>query len=195
MAQLENKIEMRTEIIRQSLDILDIISNSSYITEDSLSIRFATLFMDPTFDPIDIDLAGSGNINLIRNDSLKRYISHWNSDLKSYNESEQIQHNHYVSEIIPFMKRVGIMRNVNHVFWSAQKLRMGFLDKGSNNKVLTPGLSANKIDVQSILNDQELEGLLTFAFTFSQVCNMEGESLKKRMNQTLETIENEIKEE
>jgi hypothetical protein len=192
LAQLENKIEMRHEIIAQSLDILGMSSNSSTISADSLSIRFATLFMDPTFDPIDIDVVSSGKINLIRNDSLKRFISHWTSDIKAYVESEQIQHEHYISEVIPFMKKVGIMRNVNHVFWSAQKLRMGFLDKGENNEVLTPGMSSKEIDVQSILENPNLEGLLTFVFTFSQVCNLEGQTLKKRMQQTLEIIENEI---
>ena len=195
LAQLENKIEMRREIIAQSLDILELTSNSSAINDDSLSIRFATLFMDPTFDPIDIDVVSSGNIKLIRNDSLKRLFSHWTSDIKAYVESEQIQHNHYISEVIPFMKQVGIMRNVNHVFWSAQKLRMGFLDKGANNMVLTPGMSLKEIEAKSILENPQLEGLLTFVFTFSQVCNMEGQTLKKRMQQTLEIIVNEIKEE
>jgi len=192
LVQLENKIEMRNKIISQSLDILNIASNSSTISADSLTIRFATLFMDPTFDPIDINVESTGNIKLIRNDSLKRLLSHWTSDIKAYVESEQIQHEHYISEVIPFMKKVGIMRNVNHVFWSAQKLRIGFLDKGENNEVLTPGMSSKEIDIQSILENPDLEGLLTFVFTFSQVCNLEGQTLKKRMQQTIEIIENEI---
>ena len=192
LVQLENKIEMRNKIISQSLDILNMASNSSTISTDSLTIRFATLFMDPTFDPIDINLESTGNIKLIRNDSLKRLLSHWTSDIKAYVESEQIQHEHYISEVIPFMKKVGIMRNVNHVFWSAQKLRIGFLDKGENNEVLTPGMSSKEIDIQSILENPDLEGLLTFVFTFSQVCNLEGQTLKKRMQQTIEIIENEI---
>ena len=96
LAQLENKIEMRHKIIAQSLDILNIASKSSNISSDSLSIQFATLFMDPTFDPIDINLENTGDIRLIRNDSLKRLLSHWTSDVKAYVESEQIQHNHYI---------------------------------------------------------------------------------------------------
>jgi hypothetical protein len=192
LVQLENKIEMRNKIISQSLYILNIASNSSAISADSLTIRFATLFMDPTFDPIDINMESTGDIKLIRNDSLKRFLSHWTSDIKAYVESEQIQHQHYISEVIPFMKKVGIMRNVNDVFWSAQKLRMGFLDKGVNNEVLTPGRSSKEIDIQSILENPDLEGLLTFVFTFSQVCNLEGKTLKNRMQQTLEIIENEI---
>jgi len=186
---------MRGEIIAQSLDILEITSNSSTISADSLSILFATLFMDPKFDPIDIDVVSSGNIKLIRNDSLKRFLSHWSSDIKAYTEFEQIQHNHYISEIIPFMKQVGIMRNVNHLFWSAQKLRMGFLDKGINSTVLTPGKSSKAIAVQSVMKNLQLEGLVTFVFTFSQVCNLEAQTLKKRMHETLEILENEIKEE
>ncbi|MGB5668695.1 MAG: hypothetical protein WBM53_17805 [Maribacter sp.] len=90
------------------------------------------------------------------------------------------------------MKEVGIMRNANHVFWEAQELRMGFLDKGKNDKILTLGKSSAAIDVNTILTDPRLEGLVTFIFTFSQVCNLEGQTLKKRMQQTIEIIENEI---
>jgi hypothetical protein len=192
LVHLENKMQMRNQLIAQSLDILEIVSNSAKISEDSLSIRFATLFMDPTFDPVEIDVVTSGNIKLIRNDSLKRFLAHWTSDIKAYIESEQIQHDHYISEVIPFMKEVGIMRNVNHVFWSAQQLRIGFLDKGANTMVKTPGKSLKEIDVQSVLRNTHLEGLLTFVFTFSQVCNLEGKTLKKRMQQTLNIIESEI---
>lgn len=192
LLQLENKIEMRRKLISESLNILDISSKNILISQDSLSMIFATFFMDPTFDPIENDLMNLANINLIRNDSLKQLLSHWNSDFKAYSESEQIQHNHYISEIIPFMKEVGIMRNANHVFWKAQELRMGFLDKGKSDEILTLGESPNNIDVQSILEDSRLEGIATFIFTFSQVCNLEGQSLKEKMQKTIEILEHEI---
>ena len=190
--QLENKIEMRRKLISESLNVLEITSKDITISNDSLSRIFATFFMDPTFDPIENDVINSGNIELIRNDTLKQLLSHWTSDIISYKESEQIQHDHYISEIIPFMKEVGIMRNANHVFWKAQELRMGFLDKGKNNKVLTIGKSPVEIDVKSILHDPRLEGLVTFIFTFSQVCNLEGQTLKEKMKNIIEIIENEI---
>lgn len=193
LLQLENKIEMRRKLIRESLNILDLSSKEITISEDSLSTIFATFFMDPTFDPIKNDVVNSGDIKLIRNDSLKQMLSHWTSDIAAYKESEIIQHDHYITEIIPYMKEVGIMRNVNHIFWEAQELRMGFLDKGKNDKILTVGKSLNNIDVESILKDPRLEGMVTFIFTFSQVCNLEGETLKEKMQKIIETIESEIK--
>ena len=192
LLQLENKIEMRRKLIAESLTVLDITSKDISISQDSLSMIFATFFMDPTFDPIENDLMNLGNIKLIRNDSLKQLLSHWTSDFKAYKESEQIQHDHYISEIIPFMKDVGIMRNANHVFWKAQELRMGFLDKGKSDKTLTIGKSPNEIDVQSILKDKRLEGLVTFIFTFSQVCNLEGQTLKEKMQKTIAMLNNEL---
>ena len=192
LLQLENKIEMRRKLITESLTVLDIISKDMTISQDSLSMIFATFFMDPTFDPIENDLMNLENIKLIRNDSLKQLLSHWTSDFKAYSESEKIQHDHYISEIIPFMKEVGIMRNANHVFWKAQELRMGFLDKGKNDKILTIGKSNKEIDVQSIIKDSRLEGLATFIFTFSQVCNLEGQTLKEKMQKTIEMLENEM---
>ncbi|SDB31810.1 hypothetical protein SAMN03097699_0677 [Flavobacteriaceae bacterium MAR_2010_188] len=193
LLQLENKIEMRRKLIAESLTVLDITSSDKSISQDSLSIIFATFFMDPTFDPIENDVVNSGNIKLIRNDTLKQLLSHWTSDIMAYKESELIQHDHYISEIIPFMKEVGIIRNVNHVFWNAQELRMGFLDKGKNDKILNIGKSPKEINVQSILKDQRLEGLVTFIFTFSQVCILEGQTLKEKMQSIIEILESEIK--
>ncbi len=193
LLQLENKIEMRRKLIEESLNVLSITSKDKSIPQDSLSMIFATFFMDPTFDPIENDVMNSGNIKLINNDTLKRLLSHWTSDIMAYKESELIQHDHYISEIIPFMKDVGIMRNANHMFWKAQELRMGFLDKRKNDKILTIGKSPNEIDVQAILKDPRLEGIITFIFTFSQVCNLEGQALKEKMQKIIEIIENEIK--
>jgi translation elongation factor EF-Tu-like GTPase len=131
-------------------------------------------------------------MQLIRNDSLKQLLSHWKSDFNAYRESEQIQHDHYISDIIPFMKEVGIMRNVNHVFWKAQSLRMGFLDKGKNNKIKNIAKSPKEIEVSTVLNHPNLEGMLTFIFTFSQVCNLEGQTLKQKMEKIIEIIDKEI---
>ncbi|EAR01925.1 DUF6090 family protein [Maribacter sp. HTCC2170] len=192
LLQLENKIEMRRKLISESLTVLDFTSKNISISQDSLSMIFATFFMDPTFDPIENDLMNLENIKLIRNDSLKQLLSHWTSDFNAYSESEQIQHDHYIYEIIPFMKEVGIMRNANHVFWKEKELRMGFLDKGKSDKILTMGKSPKEIDVQSILKDPRLEGLATFIFTFSQVCNIEGQTLKEKMQKTIEMLENEM---
>ena len=194
LLQLENKIEMRNKLITESLNVLEITSKDIAISTDSLSTIFATFFMDPTFDPIENDLTNLGNIQLIRNDSLKQLLSHWTSDFNAYSESEQIQHDHYISKIIPFMKEVGIMRNANHVFWKAQELRMGFLDKGKNEKIRILGKSPKEINVQSILNDTRLEGLVTFIFTFSQVCNLEGQTLKEKMQKIINIIDSEIEQ-
>ncbi|RKS42513.1 hypothetical protein BC962_3271 [Gillisia mitskevichiae] len=192
LLQLENKIEMRRRLITESLNVFEITSKDKSISEDSLSKIFATFFMDPTFDPIENDVMKSGNIKLIRNDTLRQLLSHWTSDIVAYKESELIQHDHYISQIIPFMKEVGIMRNANHAFWKEQELRMGFLDKGKNDKIITLDKSPNEIDVQSILKNPRFEGLVTFIFTFSQVCNLEGQTLKKKMQKILEIIEIEI---
>ena len=84
------------------------------------------------------------------------------------------------------------MRNANHVFWSEKELRMGFLDKGENDKILAIGKSPKSIAVDSILSDPRLEGLVTFIFTFSQVCNIEGQTLKEKMQNIIEILESEI---
>ncbi|MGB5668694.1 MAG: DUF6090 family protein [Maribacter sp.] len=76
LLQLENKIEMRRKLIAESLNIMEITSKDTIISEDNLSMIFATFLMDPTFDPIENDVINSGNIKLIRNDTLTQLLSH-----------------------------------------------------------------------------------------------------------------------
>ena len=53
-------------------------------------MKFATLYKDPTFDPIENDLISSGNIRLIQNKELKKYLSNWTADVVALREIEAI---------------------------------------------------------------------------------------------------------
>ena len=89
LAQLEQKISMRNEIINASMDVLSYIDNAnSEIDKDTLISKIRLLGLDPTFDPIQNDLINSGNIRLIKNKHLKKLLSNWSSDVQSLKEME-----------------------------------------------------------------------------------------------------------
>ena len=90
LAQLEEKISQRTSIIEASKSLLEIIDAGVRFQEDSLVMKFATLYKDPTFDPIENDLISSGNIRLIQNKELKKYLSNWTADVVALREIEAI---------------------------------------------------------------------------------------------------------
>jgi hypothetical protein len=191
--QLENKISQRDRLMLQSKELLELAASQTQITSDSLSKKFATFLQDPTFDPIENDLFSSGKIRLIKNDSLKVLLSHWSSDLKSYKETETLQHDHMVSDIIPFMKRVGTMQNSTYEFWERAELQTGLFEQGKNVSISNAGKSMTSLNVQEVLQDQELPGLFSYIFHISKINNVEAYSLKKKIEQILDLLDKESK--
>ena len=78
LAQLKQKITMRNEIIQSSQNILKYIDNPQNVTKDSIIYHLNYIVRDPTFDPIVNDLIASGNLYLIKNDSLKQKLNEVN---------------------------------------------------------------------------------------------------------------------
>ena len=190
--QLENKISQRNTIMEGCIEMLEVIQEDTQVKPDTLSKRFATFLLDPTFNPIENDFISSGSIRLLKNDSLKKIISQWNSMNTGYQELEQMQHNHLISVIIPFLKRADIMRNTVHEFWDTMELQSGLTDQGRNANSLELKKNKKKVDVERILKDPELENLLSFIFHMSRANNMEAETLKRKMLKTIEILNNEI---
>ncbi|MCH2490869.1 MAG: DUF6090 family protein [Flavobacteriales bacterium] len=191
-SQLQNKIDQRTSIMRRCNELLDVIDKETKIHPDSLPKIFATFLLDPTFDPIDNDVIASGSIRLLKNDILKEMISKWHSDAKAYQETEQVQHDDMISSTVPFLKRVGLMRNASFQFWSNKEFQIGLIEQGRNANSLKLKNNEGKIDVDYILYDQELEGLLSYIFHISLANNLEAESLKTKMLKTIKILKMEI---
>jgi hypothetical protein len=74
LAQLEEKTLMRYEIITTSHQILETIDDPKNIDEADFFNKIGSLTLDPTFDPITNDLMSSGNLQLIKNLTLKKNI-------------------------------------------------------------------------------------------------------------------------
>ena len=70
LRQLEEKMTMRNQMIEAASSILHFIDNPDSAPKDSLLLCLSSLMRDPTFDPIQNDLLYSGNLRLIKNDTL-----------------------------------------------------------------------------------------------------------------------------
>lgn len=191
-SQIQNKIDQRTFIMNRCTEVLDMIDNNVHINPDSLSNIFATFLLDPTFDPVDNDIIASGSIRLIKNDHLKELLSKWHSDAKAYLETENVQHNHMISVTVPFLKRVGLMRNATYEFWSSLEFQSGLIEQGRNANDLSLKSNQGQFDIEFILNDRELDGLLSYIFHISRANNLEAESLQKIMLETIKILKQEI---
>lgn len=190
--QIQNKIDQRTIIMSRCIELLDMIDKKVYTNPDSLSNIFATFLLDPTFDPVDNDIIASGSIRLLKNDRLKEMLLKWHSDAKAYLETENVQHNHMISVAVPFLKRVGLMRNATYEFWSSLEFQSGLIERGKNANDLLLNSNQGQFDVEFILNDRELDGLLSYIFHISRANNLEAESLQKIMLETIKILKKEI---
>ena len=85
------------------------------------------------------------------------------------------------------------MRDVAHEFYSSTDYMIGFLEQGENANMVKIGKSKRNIDVLSILEDPEFEGMISYLYILAQAANIEAFSLRKKMMYTLDLMVNEIR--
>lgn len=187
LEQLEGKIHVRKSIIDASIDVLTYIDNPININKDSLIFRLAKLGYDPTFDPIHNDLISSGNIRLIKNSNLRKLLSNWSSDVVSVQEMEQ-QWQLVRNQInYPFMIKLDIYRDIIDENLKGNHDEQWLLDK-SIQSTIAVGKSKKTPSTQFILNDKELESVLSLAINYNNVTNIQSMTLQKRINEILKLL-------
>jgi hypothetical protein len=193
--QLDQKISARSQIISTSREILKIVDSSSPALIDSINIKMSPVLLDPTFDPIENDLFSSGSLHLIRNEDLKRLLSNWSSDIRAVSEVEEMWTRVTHEELIPFCSEIGISRTVMNNFMASWKdgndqwlLDASFMEDIS---IGNSFIQAESLDPDEI---KKLEGLLSVAITYNYAANLQSKSLKQRINQILDLLNDEIHE-
>ena len=190
--QLDQKILMRNEALEACNNLLNHIDNPNSINEDGVYQSLWTLFRDPTFDPIKNDIVGSENLRLINNDTLVRFLSNWSSEVFQVQELE-LEYQKFRTEILlPCYLRLGVSRNINNNLWKDGYTPTEALDKESKNK-FTIKPTKKSLNLTKVLEDVELEGIVSQVITHHQVSNIQSQTLRMRIINMLETIEGEIK--
>ncbi|TXE19164.1 hypothetical protein ES692_04745 [Psychroserpens burtonensis] len=192
LLQLDEKILMRSKIVRSCKDILDIIDNPISLNQDSLFQKIATLTLDPTFDPVTNDLISSGNLRLIKNEDLKQKLSNWTSDILALQEMELQWQKMTLQINFPFIVRLNIYRDIANVQYKNETVPVFILDKSLNGK-LNIGKSKKTPSLAEVLNNPELESLVTKAITDNYLNNLQSHSLRNKINDIINLIDKEIK--
>ena len=191
LKQLDEKILMRNQALDACYNLLSYIDDPNKAEENILYKELWLLVRDPTFDPIKNDIVGSENLRKIQNDSLVRLLSSWSSEVYQVQELE-LQFQKYRTEIIiPCFNRLGLSRNVNHYLWKDGYTPVEALDKNSKSTlVIKP--SKKEINTNNVLDDVELEGIASQTITFFQVTNIQSQTLRNRILNILNILEQEI---
>ena len=184
LAQLNQKIRLRHYIIDAALTILEDTDRPEEANRDSLIANLTILLIDPTFDPVENDMSSTGNLRLITNKKLKHRLSTWTSDIVAVRELEQNWSNIVYQQLQPTLTGLGISRDLANHFTNDLDLDWQ-LEGGRDLEKRTIGSSRQGASVEEIAQSKELEGLVSFAITYTSAANLESESVRERIGALL----------
>jgi len=194
LIQLDQKIKMRSNLINSAMAVLKHIDTSNTLNEDVIIPELMNVIKDPTFDPIENNIIGSGDINLIQNDSLKRLLSRWTSDFIQVKQLELDWQKMRTDILIPFLIDVKIARNFHHQSWKGTDLPIELLDKNVSSKLYL-GESSFKTELKDKDIKQRLEGIMATAISPNHVANLQSMALRSRILKILEILNNQLNKE
>ncbi|WP_445382979.1 DUF6090 family protein [Robiginitalea sp. IMCC43444] len=191
LEQLDDKIEMRNNMILASLKLLEYVNHPEKRNIDSIYTKIGFTIVAPTFDPIVNDILSSGRVQLLRNNELKGKLSSWTSEVVQVTEEEakwaQYENRHY-STLLEY----GSMRNILDKFWKNNVTESYLLDKGKKSK-FDVGNSNKEIDLNHLLDHSNFEDHIAFCATLAKIANSQSDILRSRIIEILDLIELELK--
>jgi hypothetical protein len=188
LQQLDSKIATRKLIINSSKDLLTYFDNPKLATRDSVISKLSNLGLTVTYDPIDNDLLASGQISIIKNQKLKILLTKWSTDVIQVQEVEAIYLNRYHYLDVPLMNKIGIGRTVAKVLYQKISMMPNYL---LNKDELTPyNFTESRFEpnVETLLNNMELEGIVSYSIGTNEVINAESYTLRKQIVEILDIL-------
>ncbi len=189
--QIDNKIQLRENIIKQSAEVLAIMDAKKEVDLDTLISKISVVLLAPTFDRIKNEELDSDRIQLIRNDSLRRYLNNWSSRIRNLKEQENEWVNLLNNYTIPYFIDLGISRNVNISFYEDPKNLAYLYDKSRSRKIRI-SKSEDSPSASELISNRKLEGILANAVLLNEGINWESEAYRILILDIIRLIENEI---
>jgi hypothetical protein len=195
--QLNQKIAIRQEIILSATKLLGYIDDPATRQKDSINRYLALSVGYTTFDPIVSDLANSGGLRLLRNNSLKQLLSYWTSEIMQVTESEQTWYKYRNEVYVPFLITHYQIRTARHDLIKTDYLKKYQSDKGVDSylyKIGGIGPSKYPEDYNQLLDQPDFEDHLTRCIVTNNICDVQSIILRNRIVEILELISTEIED-
>ena len=195
--QLDEKIKSKTELMKSVLKLLNYIDNPKLRIKDSIDYHLARTIPYSTFDPIVNDLASSGNLRLIRNDSLKQMLSFWTSEIKDVQEDEGSWKYYRNETFVPFLVQHYQLRTVRNKAFKTNFLDRYLITENNNDDITKSediGITKHPEDFYAMLNHPDFEDHLIRAYTVNKFAKEQCMILRKRIVEILETLNKEIEQ-
>ena len=190
--QLDEKISLRENMISASLTLLDVVDYPEKRNSDSILTLIGNTLLAPTFDPIVNDIISSGRIQYLGNSSLKEKLSRWTSEIVQVTEEEDVWLNYRSNIYIPTLLKYSSFRTIINEYWQSNLIGSFHIDKGSKSE-FTIGKSINNVHISELLDHSKFEDHIAQCASFAKLTNSQSMSLRKRIVDILQLIENELK--
>ena len=191
LIQLDNKIELRKDMISSSLKLLDYIDNPSTRNIDSIYSHIGLTILTPTFDPIVNDVTSSGRIQLLKNKDLKNKLSRWTSEIIQVTEEEvtwlKYQNRYYTTTLHKFSS----LRTISNKYWQNNITDSFHLDEGTTTK-FSVGNSKKEFEINELLDNSNFEDHMAFCATMAKITNSQSQSLRNRIVEILDLINEDL---
>ena len=191
LEQLDEKIRMRNDLIKSGLTLMEYQDFPNRRNEDSILAHLEATRIAPTFDPINDDIIGSGQIHLIQNKKLKNLLTRWSSEVVQVTEEEVLWNNYRLHHYYPFLAKLGLLRTLEYLFWEKNTLQTFQLDKRKVEKLpLKPSLRSP--DISSLFENPEFESHLAYCSSLNALTNSQSLALRKNIIEILSLIDEEL---
>jgi len=196
LKQLDQKIEVRYNMMAGAKKILALIDEPNLRHIDTLDRHLATCMAYTTFDPIEIALSGSGDLNLISDNSLKKALNNWNSDIKDVIEDEYNWKDYRNDNFIPFLLDNYQLRTLRNKAFKSNTLGEFSLKRDSasqgymDNEI---GNSKHPLDIDALLNNPDFEDHISRCYSINSWTNSEALILRKRLLSIIDMIKKNIR--
>jgi hypothetical protein len=194
LKQLDEKIGIRSYIINSAIQLLANIDNPSIRNIDSIEMHLAKTIPYTTFDPILNDLATSGNLRLIKNDSLRALLSVWTSEIVQVTEGEQTWAKYRNEIYIPFLIKSYQVRSLRNKAMKTNLLYTFLINQENReSEIKDIGNSKHFSDFNTLLDNPDYEDHLVRCITTNRNTQQQAFILRDRIVEILDILNKEIK--
>jgi hypothetical protein len=189
LEQLDNKIAIRKILINSAKESLTYFDDPKSANKDSVISKLGNLGLTLTFDPIDNDLLASGKISIIQNQKLKTLLTKWTTDVIQVQEVEDIYLNVYHYVYMPAINKMGLGRALDKGLYDKAADLSNFLLNPSEYVPYDYKKSRLEPSLETILNNVELEGIVSNSILLNEFINAESYTLRKQILEILDLID------
>ena len=179
--------------MNSAIQLLANIDNPSMRNIDSIEMHLAKTIPYTTFDPILNDLAASGNLRLIKNDSLKALLSIWTSEIVQVTEGEQTWAKYRNEIYIPFLIKNYQLRSLRNKAMQTDLLYTFLINQENRaSEIKEIGNSKHFTDINVLLDNPDYEDHLVRCITTNRNTQQQAFILRDRIIGILDILDDEI---